>query len=206
MDWRKREDQKNTAGNREMSWMSKKTGRPKEQGGHRRINISVDKPTRVVLQRTENKSRFIEYAIHAWGHSTRKRFFEPKETLNGDKYTFKDAAIFIWTPDNSTDNAILSVSCYFQYRCTCEGFRFRMVINEEASSSVAAGSMSHNYTWSRVFTDRDFGLQREIKTFPNQSSYKIIFQFEPQSSSCIVCVKDINIFLEVVDGMPAVSP
>jgi hypothetical protein len=47
-----------------MSWMSKKTGRPKEKGGHKRINISVDKFTEKALTKIRegdgNISRFIE--------------------------------------------------------------------------------------------------------------------------------------------------
>jgi len=39
-----------------MSWMSKKTGRPKEDGGHQRINISVDEFTLDALQEADNKS------------------------------------------------------------------------------------------------------------------------------------------------------
>ena len=183
-----------------MSWMSNKKGRPKEQGGHRRMNISLDKPTRDVLQRTENKSRFIEHAIHAWGHPTRIKFFEPKEKLNDDQYTFKDAAIFTWTPENSTDNAILSISCCFQYHCGGEGLRFRIAINE-ATTSTIGGLTSIHYTSSHVYADHDFN--ERIKTFPNQGNYTIKFQFAPQSSSDEAYVKGISIFLEVADGMPA---
>ena len=47
-----------------MSWMSKKTGRRKEEGGHERINISVDKFTKEALQKIQkgdgNVSKFIE--------------------------------------------------------------------------------------------------------------------------------------------------
>lgn len=47
-----------------MSWMSKKTGRPKEKGGHKRINISVDDFTDEALAKIRkgdgNVSRFIE--------------------------------------------------------------------------------------------------------------------------------------------------
>jgi len=199
---KKRKDQKTKADTREMSWLSKKTGRPKEQGGHRRINISVDKPTRDVLQKTENKSTFIEHAIHAWGHPTRIRFFQPKETVNGDQYTFKDAAIFAWTPNNSTDNAILSISCYFQYRCGGEGLRFRITINE-ATTSTIGGLTSIHYTSSHIYTDHDF--HEGIKIFPNQSNYTIKFQFAPQSSSNEAYVRDINIFLEVANGMSVLS-
>jgi len=199
---KKQEDQKKKTGTKEMSWMSKKTGRPKEQGGHRRINISVDKPTRDVLQRAENKSKFIEHVIHAWKHPMRIRFFQPKETLNDDQYKFKDAAIFTWTPNNSTDNAILSLSCCFQYRCGGKGLRFRITINE-ATTSTIGGLTSIHYTSSYVYADHDF--HEGIKTFPNQSNYTIKFQFAPQSSLDEAYVKDISIFLEVVDGLPALS-
>lgn len=47
-----------------MSWMSKKTGRPKEEGGHKRIDISVDEFTDKALDKIRkgdgNVSRFIE--------------------------------------------------------------------------------------------------------------------------------------------------
>jgi len=51
-------------GKKIMSWMSKKTGRRKEEGGHKRINISVDDFTRKALKKIQkgdgNVSRFIE--------------------------------------------------------------------------------------------------------------------------------------------------
>ena len=43
-----------------MSWMSEKTGRPKEQDGHKRINISVDKFVAQGLEKVGNKSQFLE--------------------------------------------------------------------------------------------------------------------------------------------------
>jgi len=47
-----------------MSWMSKKTGRRKEEGGHKRINVSVDDFTYKALKKIRkgdgNVSRFIE--------------------------------------------------------------------------------------------------------------------------------------------------
>jgi hypothetical protein len=76
-----------------------------------------------------------------------------------------------------------------------------MIINEEAYSLHIGGLMSDNYTSSSVYTEHDF----EIKTSPNQTSYTIEFQFAPESSLDTAYVKDVNIFLEVVDGMPALS-
>lgn len=185
-----------------MSYLSDKTGRPKEQGGHRRINISVDEPTFDVLERSDNRSKYIEYCINASTHSKRIRFHEPKVTVNNDSFEFKTAAHFVWTPNDSTNNAILSIRCYFQYCCAGKGFRVRMIINEDAYSLHIGGLMSNNYTLSSVYTEHDF----EIKTSPNQSSYTIEFQFAPESSLDTACVKDINILLEVMDGMPALSP
>ena len=52
-----------------MSWMSKKTGRPKEEGGHKRVNISLSRETLKVLNqiKTEygdlNFSQFVEFLI-----------------------------------------------------------------------------------------------------------------------------------------------
>jgi len=47
-----------------MSWMSKKTGKPKQEGGHKRINISINKFTNEALQKIRkdngNISKFIE--------------------------------------------------------------------------------------------------------------------------------------------------
>jgi len=182
-----------------MSWLSDKTGRPKEQGGHQRINISVDEPTFDVLQSCDNRSKYIEYCINAGTYSKRIRFHEPKVTANNNNIKFKTATRFVWTPNNSTNNAILSIRCYFQYCCAGKGFRVRMVINDEACSSDIGGLTSINYTWSPIYTDYDFG----IKTFPNQSNYTIEFQFAPENSSDTAYVKNINLLMEVIDGMPA---
>lgn len=38
-----------------MSWLSKRTGRPKEQGGHKRVNVSISKQTLEVLEQIKRK-------------------------------------------------------------------------------------------------------------------------------------------------------
>lgn len=43
-----------------MSWMSDKTGKPKEEGGHKRINISVNEFIVEGLKKVGNKSQFLE--------------------------------------------------------------------------------------------------------------------------------------------------
>jgi len=189
-----------------MSWLSKKTGRPKEQGGHHRINISVDKPTRDALQQVPNRSKFIEYTIHSWMKPQRIRFHEPKETVNHNQYKFKDAAVFDWTPNNSKDNAILSVRCYFRYRCGGKGLRFRITLNGETIISNNGWLTSIDYTSSPIYTDCSCSSGEGMKIFPNQTSYTTRFQFKPRSSFNEAYVKDINIHVDVVDDMPTLPP
>jgi hypothetical protein len=38
-----------------LSWLSKRTGRPKEQGGHKRVNVSISKQTLEVLEQIKRK-------------------------------------------------------------------------------------------------------------------------------------------------------
>ena len=186
-----------------MSWMSRKTGRPKEQDGHKRRNISVDSYTDSVLQKVDNKSKFIEYSISACMQSRRIRFHNPDITVNNDQNTFMTAAAFVWTPNNSENNVILSISCYFGYRCAGKGFRFRVAINEKTMSAVEELTSIH-WTVSNVFTNHDF--VEGMRVFPNQSSYTLEFQFKPEGPFDTAYVKDINIYLDVVDGMLALSP
>ena len=189
-----------------MSWMSKKTGRPKEDGGHKRMNISIDEFTLDVLQEVGNKSKFIEYTIGSWTQPQRIRFHESKETVNDNSHEFKDAAVFIWSPNNSADNAILSIRCHFQYCCGGKGLRFRVTVNDATVMSSNGWLTSANYTSSLIYTGSNSSSGDGMRTFPNQSDYTIKFQFEPHSSEDIAYVKDINVYIEVADGMPALSP
>ena len=189
-----------------MSWMSEKTGRPKEDGGHQRIDISVDEFTFDVLQDIGNKSKFIEHTIHSWMQPQRLRFHEPKETANDNSHEFKDAAVFVWPPNNSEENAILSIRCHFQYRCGWEGFRFRVTVNDSTVMSSNGWLTSIDYTSSPIYSDCNSGSQKPAKIFPNQSNYTIKFQFKSRKSFDTTYVKDINVYIEVADGMPAQSP
>jgi len=182
-----------------MSWLSEKTGRPKEEGGHRRINISVDEPTYSVLKEVGNRSQFIENAIWRCTSSPYITFYESKETMNHDQNTFKSAATFVWIPEDSQSNVVLSTQCYFQYCCSNGDFQFKIVINGIAFDSVRLDS-SVNYSLSSVM-HFDFCPDGEIKIPPNQSKYEIEFQFAPTSSSGEAYVKDLNLSL-IVDDVP----
>jgi len=52
-----------------LSWLSKKTGRPKQEGGHKRVNVSISKETLEILEEIKRKygnmnfSQFVEELI-----------------------------------------------------------------------------------------------------------------------------------------------
>jgi len=66
-----------------MSYLSKRTGRPKEQGGHNRHNISMEKFVSEALKKVRNKSKFIESVV--------------KPAL--EKLDPGEACVFIWEFD-----------------------------------------------------------------------------------------------------------
>lgn len=143
------------------------------------------------------------------------RFVEPEETII-PSVAFIDGAIFVWTPSDSTNNAILSIHCYFQYIADADetrGIKFKLVVNGETSSTEEYGGLvSSTYKWSSVFRQQhayggDGGLR--VRLFPNQNSYTIKFQFAKKYESnhgVNAYVKNINMILTVIDGLPASNP
>ncbi len=110
---------------------------------------------------------------------------------------FTSAASFSWFPNDNEHNAIVSILCTFQYQCTGNGVRFRMKINGTATSVVEA---TGSPTWScEVFTDSSFS--NRICADPNQNRYSVDFQFQPQGSRDRAVVKDVYVFVEVLDGL-----
>lgn len=178
-----------------MSFLSDKTGRPKEQGGHRRINISVDERTSIILRIPENRSQFIETTIGTCIDTEWVSFYEPKETVSYDHKTYETAAVFVWTPDNTSSNAILSTYCCFKHRCTGETIKFRMTINDKSSDDVEEAS-NNGYTQSYTYN-----INFDTEVFTNQGNYVIELQFMPQHSSEIVHIKDVKTIIEVIDGL-----
>lgn len=73
-----------------------------------------------------------------------------------------------------------------------------MKINGKSSSCIECMGSS---IWisSYVYADSDF--EDVVKIVPNQSKYVIEFQFAPQVSMNMALVKDINVLLEVMDGL-----
>jgi len=180
-----------------MSWTSKKTGRPKEQGGHHRINISVDESTANILSVTDNRSQYIEYCVGACTETKWIAYSESGETINADFTTFEPATTFVWVPEYESQNGIIQTSCTFEYKCS-GGLVARMKLND-CDSSIIELKGTENWCWSEVYTEKDFGYERADVT--NHDIYVIQFQIEPYGKSGQAHVRNVTLFIKVVDGL-----
>jgi hypothetical protein len=129
------------------------------------------------------------------------RFLEPNVTINGEPETFKDGAVFVWTPNNATNNAVLGICCYFEYHGVTP--EFRITVNDAKVGGDYMVEPSSDYTSSPVFNHCFFS---SAATGPNQGSYTIKFQFGPDTNSVPIYVRNINMLVEVMDGLPAETP
>ena len=134
------------------------------------------------------------------------RFCEPSETVNNLTVYVEDAATFVWTPNNKTNNAILSIRCYFQCRApdSTEGY-FRFEVNEIIRGAWAFATSSE-YQWSHMYTEMDLiptGSFGGYLVYPNQDNYTLKFQFRSSSWGQPIYVKNVNILIEVADGLHA---
>jgi len=180
-----------------MSWMSKETGRPKEERGHRRINVSVDERTFHILLVPDNRSRYVEYCVNACCKTEWTAFHESCVTANDNHRLFKTAATFVWVPNDGSYNGIVSTLLTFEHQCTGKAFKFRLKINGNATSSIEV-SGKPTWSFSQVYTESCF--DGGMKEWADQDSYIIEFQFEPYRSSDQACVRDISMFFEIIDG------
>jgi hypothetical protein len=180
-----------------MSWMSKKTGRPKEQGGHRTFHVSVNNRISNILRIPGNRSECIENCVNATVKTEWMAFHESDVTANDNYSVFKTAATGVWLP-NCVPNGVVATLCTFEHRCTGRGLLFRMKVNDSLTSPVEVPGTT---TWSssEVFTESSF--VGGIRVQPNQDSYVVEYQFEPFGILGRASVRDISMFLEVVDGM-----
>jgi len=122
------------------------------------------------------------------------RFYEPDETMI-DQYVWKDVAVFVWAPGNATNNAIIDGRCYFRYLTPTHGMAFRILVNGfDVCSTTPPDRTEYQQTVAYLF----YGLPE-----PNQSTYTITFQCRSVGPSY---VKDINVLIEVMDGLPVTFP
>jgi hypothetical protein len=129
------------------------------------------------------------------------RYCEPDEFVgqgNGS-WNFADVASFTWTPENQTDNAILSVCCYAEWKCNAGGaygYLRVMVDNDSRDKDTSGVAFSSNepinYTWTPPLTWNYGTVLR--------SSHTILVQVSPSSGTMFV--RNINAILTVMDGLP----
>lgn len=122
------------------------------------------------------------------------RFYTPNETT----LTFPletDVAVFTWTPQNATNNAIMQVACYFQYLQN-DPLRhyttFQILINGLALVRAGTYPMSideqtgDNYRQSILFG------HSEISAEPNHGTYTIRVQAMAATYNQVSYVKEIG--------------
>lgn len=113
------------------------------------------------------------------------RFYQPNETIGQGDWI--DAATFVWTPRNSTNNVILEVYLYYQGKAVPPSNGYvKLLINDT----------QYYLTTSISNPDYELIMYSFSGVDPNQDAYSIRLQIAE-----FVVVKDINIILQVIDGL-----
>jgi opacity protein-like surface antigen len=128
------------------------------------------------------------------------RFYNPNETMvNSEDY--KVASTFLWIPKNATNNAVLAVHCYFKFRSSPTSYNigWNLKVNESYAFTGSSVSGDTAYKQTTIFTTDP----QSFTLMPNQNAYTITFAFaSPSAIAGELYVKDINVLLEVIDGLP----
>jgi hypothetical protein len=181
-----------------MSWTSNETGRPQEDGGHQRINISADYYTRQVLNGVENKSNFVEHSIRVFTDHKCVHFVEPAESFNNSRL-FKDGAVFEFT-SSFDNNAIEQVNVSFNFLGAEGDVEFRVVANGNRGSRLVEKSSSGEYSLSHLYSAGELGLKRFEVMLRGKDKYIFRFQFRPLDAFGRGYVKNINMFIDLIES------
>ena len=181
-----------------MSWLNNETGRPEEDGGHQRIDISADYHTREVLDSTENKSKFVEECIREFVSQKCVKFEEPTESSN-DSRAFKDGAVFEFEPV-FTNNTIKQVNISFSHLSAGGDIEFRLCVNESKGLRLVEKSFSNEYSFSHLYENGELGLKQFEAMLRGKDRYVFRFQFRSLKSFGRVNVKNIRMFIEIIDS------
>jgi hypothetical protein len=119
------------------------------------------------------------------------KFFEPNETYAPNvRYDEPCVANFTWIPENSTNNAILGMWIYFEYKGDAEFDLYN-------GSSMINGSPitvnSSDYLQYPVISCTPY-----ISIAPNQSSYDFVIFVEGGIGS--LYIRNIHLIVQAVDG------
>jgi hypothetical protein len=180
-----------------------KTGRPKEEGGHKRINVSLDLYTRDVLDSdsVENKSNLIEYCVNEFVNPKWVAHHEPNVTVNYDSSMFVEGAAFEFVPSFNPVNAVLNMMCFFNFDCEDGGVVFRVTVNSEKGLNLVENPSEENcYNCSCVYDWKELGFEDPWKRFYNQERYIFKFEFKPLNHLVSAFVKDIHLFVQLVEN------
>jgi hypothetical protein len=144
------------------------------------------------------------------GQSKTIRFFEPNETFTDGPDTV--AATFVWTPVNSSNNAILGGVVYFEWMAflheghTYASLGFGLNVNgfelRGWGNRIQWGNQP-NYIWIPelpIEISWEANFVRYGLT-PNQPSYTLTFHVGTGGAD--MYVRNINLILFVIDGLPA---
>jgi hypothetical protein len=183
-----------------MSYLSDKTGRPKEEGGHKRLNVSLDLYTRDVLDSVENVSQLIEYCVRTFIKPKWVAYHEPNVTVNYSSSTFVEGAAFEFTPCFNPSNAVLRMNCYFDFASENGAVAFRVSVNGKKGLRLVEHSSKSGYSCSCVYDEKEMGFENTREVFCNQDRYIFKFEFKSLKPEYTASVKDIMFVVEVVEN------
>ena len=183
-----------------MSWLSDNTGRPKEEGGHKRVNISLDLNTRKVLNRAKNRSKLVEYCVNVFVQPKWKHYIEPKETICHGSEKFREGASFEFVPHFNPGSAVLGMNCYFDRLLDKSGMAFRVSINGRKGMTLVEHPSGYGYSCSQVYSADELGFFNMEKTFRDQKNYVFKFEFKSLTSNGWARVKDVHFSVFVIEN------
>jgi hypothetical protein len=127
------------------------------------------------------------------------RFYHAEEVSNLGLERYVD---FIWKPNDASNNAILDVAIYFQYY-TPNNTYLHFSLNIDGIPSTSRSHLGADpYGWLQVHADNEAVISN-----PNLVNHTIAFTFgndaapDELGGTLPVYVKDLNIILEVIDGL-----
>lgn len=124
------------------------------------------------------------------------RFYTPNETVS-ENAVWKNASTFVWTPNNPTNNAILEGNFYFQAYSDVPSIH--LCVNVLQNDRVVYSDYYYvysSYNWS--------GVKWFSNCQANQKTYTIVVQINSNDGIAgftPMHVKDVNLVLEIIDGL-----
>lgn len=181
-----------------MSWTNPNTGRPKEEGGHQRINISLDDYTRQVLDNVPNKSVFIEQTVCEYTQLKVEHFNQYKGVSN-ETSSFKNAAVFVYKP-TFNNCEIKQVNVIINYFASDGNAEFRLVINNQKCPSLAQKNLPGHYTLSHSCHMGEMGFTQFESFLRGKDKFIFKIQFRSLKLHSSVIVKRVKMFIELIDS------